>query len=219
MGVKTIRISLVAALVASLYVGSASAGDPVPTLKSAEFSQLPRSSMHMLLEKTVLAVDVLTVDVRFGTDIGKRLSELATGKEYTKELGKQAADIAIKADDALVQLKFVREVSLDQWMDGVYENLQQARDAGLISAESQTKVKNGLAGWFSALKDRGYKVGDKVLYRVRADSLRTMVVAANGDVLVDFTDSDPKAGDVVMANYFAPKSDFRDLLLESLFKG
>jgi hypothetical protein len=174
--------------------------------------------MHMLLEKTVLAVDVLTVDVRFGADIGKRLSDLATGKEYSKELGKQAADIAIKADDALVQLKFVRDVSLEQWMDGVFENLQQARDAGLITSDAQKKVKNGLAGWFSALKDRGYKTGDRVLYRVRADSLRTLVVAANGDVLVDFTDADKDAGDVVMANYFAPKSDFRDLLLESLFR-
>jgi hypothetical protein len=218
MDVKTVRIGSVAALIIGLYVGSASAGDPVPNLKSGEFSQEPHSSMHMLLEKTLLAVDVLTVDVKFGKEIGKRLSEIASGKEYSKELGKQAADVAIKADDALVQLKFVRDVSLDQWMDGVFENLQQARDAGLISADSQNKVKNGLPGWFAALKDRGYKVGDRVLYRVKANSLRTAVVAANGDVLVDFTDNDEKAGDVVMANYFAPKSDFRDLLLKSLFK-
>lgn len=218
MGVKTLRIGLIAGLVTSLYVGSLMAAEPVPSLKSSEFSQLPHSSMHMLLEKTLLAVDVLTVDVRFGPEIGKRLSELASGKSYTKELGKQAADIAIKADDALVQLKFVRDVSLDQWMDGVFENLQQARDAGLISADAQSKVKAGLPGWFRALKDRGYKTGDRVLYRVHADSLRTVVVASNGDVLVDFTDNDKNAGDVVMANYFAPKSDFRDLLLQSLFK-
>jgi hypothetical protein len=172
----------------------------------------------MLLEKTILAVDVLTVDVRFGTDTGKRLSELASGKSYSEDLGRQAASIALAADDALVQLKFVREVSLDQWMDGVFENLQQAKDAGLITAQVQSKVKTGLPSWFSPLKDRGYKVGDRVLYRVRPDSLRTVVVAANGDVLLDLTDKAKDSGDVVMANYFAPKSEFRKPLLESLFK-
>jgi hypothetical protein len=172
----------------------------------------------MLLEKTFLNVDVLTVDVRFGKAAHKQLTELAKGKTYSEALGKQVADVAIRSDDALVQLRFARDVSLDQWMDAVRENLQQARDAGLITAKVQQKVSQGLPNWFSALRERGYKTGDRVLYRVRADSLRTAVVATDGKVFVDKLDREKDAPRVVMASYFAPGSDFRELLLKSLFK-
>ena len=215
---KTRSLVSAAALVACLFVGSLLFAAPPPSLSSAELAQGPYSSMHMLLEKTFLKVDVLTVDVKFGKKIHPQLIKLAKGKQYSTALGNEVAKVAIGADDALVQLKFVRDVSLDQWIDAVRENLQQARDAGLITAAVQQKVSNGLPGWFSAIKERGYKENDRVLYRVRADKLRTVVVAANGKVLVDRTDNGKDAPRVVMASYFAPKSDFRELLLKSLFK-
>lgn len=215
---KTRSLVFAAALAASLFVGSLLFAAPPPSLSSAELAQGPYSSMHMLLEKTFLKVDVLTVDVKFGKKIHPQLIKLAKGKQYSEGLGNQVAKVAIAADDALVQLKFARDVSLDQWIDAVRENLQQAKDAGLITSAVQQKVSNGLPHWFSAIKDRGYEEKDRVLYRVRADKLRTVVVAANGKVLVDRTDNGKDAPHVVMASYFAPKSDFRELLLKSLFK-
>ena len=215
---KTRSLLFAAGLAASLFVGSILYAAPPPSLNSAELASGPYSSMHMLLEKTFLNVDVLTVDVRFGKKVHPELVKLAKGKQYSEALGNQVANVAIKADDAVVQLKFVRDVSLDQWIDAVRENLQQARDAGLITAAVQQKVSNGLPQWFSAIKERGYLSNDRVLYRVQADKLRTVVVAANGKVLVDRTDGGRDAPHVVMASYFAPKSDFRELLVKSLFK-
>jgi hypothetical protein len=215
---KARSIAAVAWLVASLSASTLSAGAPVPSLNSPELGQGEYSSMHMLLEKTLLNVDVLTVDVRFGKAAHAKLTELARGKQYSEALGKQVADVAIRTDDALVQLKFARDVSLDMWMDAVFDNLEQAKDAGLISAKLQQRVKEGLPTWFGALKERGYLKGDRVLYRVRPDSLRTVVVSAEGKVLMDKTDKDKDAPRVVMSSYFAPKSDFRELLLKSLFK-
>ena len=152
------RIWLLGTLgVGSLAVGTVRA-DPAPSLKSNDLAHGPYSSMHMLLEKTFLKVDVLTVDVRFGKSAHARLAKLARGKAYSEALGKEAAKIAISADDALVQLRFVRDVSLDQWMDGVRENLQQARDAGLISKKTQQRVGQGLPSWFAPLAERGYIV-------------------------------------------------------------
>jgi hypothetical protein len=205
-------------LLLALVAGSAVAAAPPPSLRSTELAQGPYSSMHMLLEKTFLKVDVLTVDVRFGKAVHPRLAELVKGQSYSDELAKQVADLAIRADDALIQLKFVRDVSLEQWMDGVKENLEQAREAGLITKKLQQRVSQGLPGWFAALKERGYKTGDRVLYRVRPDGLRTVVVTVDGKVLVDRLDADKEAPRVVMASYFAPRSDFRDLLVRSLFK-
>jgi hypothetical protein len=212
------RVWLLAILgVGSLAVGTVRA-EPVPSLKSKDLAQGPYSSMHMLLEKTFLKVDVLTVDVRFGKSAHARLAELARGKSYSEALGRQAAKIAISADDALVQLHFVRDVALDQWMDAVRENLEQARVAGLISAKTEKRMGQGLPSWFAPIAERGYQKGDRLLYRLRPGSLRTVVVTAQGKVLVERRDRDKDALRVVMASYFAPGSDFRKPLLRSLFK-
>jgi hypothetical protein len=88
----------------------------------------------------------------------------------------------------------------------------------LISGKLKQKVKDSLPNAFAAVKERGYKEGDRVLYRVKPDSLRTVVVAKDGAVLVDKTDQDKEALRVVLASYFAPKSDFREPLLKSFFK-
>jgi len=204
--------------VACLCAGFALAGAPLPSLSSTDLAHGSYSSMHMLLEKTFLNIDVLTVDVRFGKQAQGRLVQLASGKKYSPALSRQVADVAINADDALVQLRFVRDVSLDQWMDGVFDNLDQAQSARLITAKVNQRVRKRLPIAFAALRDRGYEEGDRVLYRVRPDSLRTIVVSVEGKVYVDEVDGGNEAPHVVMASYFAPESDFREPLLRSLFK-
>jgi hypothetical protein len=197
-------------LLASLCITSLVAAGPL--------GSGPYSSMSMLLEKTFLKVDVLTVNVVVGKKAQGEMTKLAQGKQYSEGLGEQIAKVAIGADDALVTLTFQRDVSLDQWIDAVRENLTQARKAGLMTADTEKKVSEGLPTWFAAIKDRGYEKNDKLSYRVTADSLHTKVVSAGGTKLVEFKDSDKSAPRVVMASYFAPGSDFREPLLKSLFK-
>ena len=212
---KSKRFALRAWLVAGLLAGSVLAAPP-PSMNAPELGQGPYSSMHMLLEKTILKVDVLTVDVRVSKSAQSKLAALAQGKSYTADLGKQLADVAIKSDHALVQLTFKRDVGLDMWIEAVRENLQQARAAGLISAALEKRVSAGLPGSFQAIQSRGYKTGDRVLYRVKPESLRTVVVTKDGTPLIDRTDKDEEAARVVMASYLAPGSDFREPLLRSL---
>ena len=126
------------------------------------------------------------------------------------------APVAIGAEEALVQMRFQRDVSLSKWMGVVRENLTQARTAGLIGADLETRVSQSLPTWFSAINDRGYLKGDRLLYRVTSDSLRTVVVATDGSVLVARFEKDPGSRKVVLASYFAPGSDFREPLLRSL---
>jgi hypothetical protein len=215
---QSTKLALRTWLAAVLIAGSVSAAGGVPSLSDGRLAQGRFSSAHMLLEKTILKVDVLTVDIRFGAGTQTELSKLAEGKSYNSELGGKLAKVAIAANEAVVQLKFVRDVSLDQWMDGVRENLDQAKAAGLISGDMKTKVANALPGTFTAIKDRGYKDGDRLLYGVRNGVLETAVVAADGSVLLQKKDSDKALASVVLASYFAPGSDFREPLLKSLFK-
>jgi len=204
-------------LVGSLASASM-ADEPFPSLDSPELARGPFASMHMLLQKTILSINVATIEVRVDKPTQTRLAGIASGQQYSEELAQQLANVAIGAERAVVQMHFKRDIGLNRWIGVVRENLEQARKAGLISADLERQVGQGLAQWFAALKDRGYEKNDRLVYAVAPDSLRTVVVSAGGQVLVDRTDREPGARRVVMASYFAYGSEFREPLLRSLFQ-
>jgi hypothetical protein len=208
------------AFVILVWLSVASAGsDALPSPGSPEWAQGPYSAMHMLLEKTVFSIDVLTVTVRVGKLVHRRLVDvIGTNKQYCeKPLGERLAKVALDADDALVEVGYLRDISFEQWMEGVIENLDRAETAKLITKDVRQRVQARVPVAFAAIKERGYERGDRLLYRVRADSVRMVVVSEKGKIYVDTTDVDKDAPRVVMASYFAPKTDFREPLLRSLF--
>ena len=205
------------AFVFSAWLSVASADAP-PSSASQEWAQGPYSAMHMLLEKTVFNVDVLTVEVRLGGQVHRRLADtIGPNKQYSEQLGERLARVVLDADDALVEVSYLRDVSFEQWMEGVVENLEHAETAKLITTEIRQRVQERVPVAFAAIKGRGYERGDRLLYRVRADSVRMVVVGEKGTIYVDTTDVGKDAPRVVMASYFAPRSEFRQPLLRSLF--
>ncbi len=190
---------------------------PLPSLESSSLAQGPCAYMHMLLQKTFLRINVATIEVRVDTPTQTRLAALASGKPYSDGLAEELAHVTIGAARAVVQMKFKRDVSLSRWMDVVRENLEQARKAGLIDKGLEQKVGQSLPDSFSALKSRGYEKNDRLVYEVGPDYLRTAVVSAGGQALLDRVDRDPGVRKVVLASYFAAGSDFREPLLRSLF--
>ena len=207
-----------AGLVVSLLTSLSWAGGALPSLEGPELAQGSYASMHMLLQKTVLKINVATVDVRFDKQTQSRFSELARDKPYSFELDAQLASVAMAAPHAVVQMQFVRDVPLNRWMGVVRDNLELAREAGLIGRDIEQRVANGIPQWFAPLQERGYHKGDKLIYAVSPDSLRTVVVSAGGQVLLDLTEREAGARRVVLPTYFAPKSDTRELLIRSLLK-
>ena len=193
----------------------AAAGE-LPSLAGPGLAQGSYSSMHMLLQKTFLKINVATIDVVFDRKSQGQFASLAQGKAYSDALAQQLAPVAIGTDRAVVQMQFVRDVPLGRWIDVVRDNLKQARAAGLVSGDLEKKVGAGLPQWFSALEKRGYEKGDRLLYALAPGSLRTVVIAASGQVLLDREEADPGVRGVVLASYFAPGSDFREPLFRSL---
>jgi len=216
---KKLMSSALAAGLWMSFVATGRADAPLPSLDAGDLGQGPYAAMHMRLQKTILKINVADIDVRVDKATQARLAELARGKAYSEGLEQQLAPVAIGAARAVVQMQFVRDVPLNRWIGVVRDNLEQARDAGLITKDVEQKVGDGLGGWFAALKDRGYVKGDRLLYAVAPDALRTVVVSAGGQVLIDFTERDPGGRRVVLSSYFAPKSDFREPLLRSLVEG
>jgi hypothetical protein len=211
-------LPLVAGLLVTLAAGTLRA-DALPSLDAPDLAQGPYAAGHMLFQKTILKINVATIDVRFGKAAQGKFAELVHGQAYSPALEWQIAPVAINADRAVVQMRFLRDIPLGRWIGVVRDNLEQAREANLISKELEQRVSQGLPQWFSALDKRGYEKGDRLVYSVTPDGLHTVVVSAGGQVLVDITEKDQGGRRVVLASYFAPKSDFREPLLKSLVEG
>lgn len=201
---------------AAALAGALALQELTPPLDTASLAEGPYARMHMLWEKTFLKVDVLTLDVRVGEETAARLGALAGGRSYSKKLADSLAAAALDARDAFVRIRFERNVSLDQFLDGVRDNLRKARDAGIIGAATYDTISSGLPRWFAFLRERGIHDGDRILYRIRGDTLRTAFVAREGDVLLDQTDLGAGRRLAVLGSYFVRGSDFRDGLIRSL---
>ena len=205
-------------LVAVATAGAALAGGPLPALEGGDLGQGPYAAMHMLLQKTVLNINVATIDVRFDKGTQGRFAQLASGKAYAPDLGHQLALTAIEAKHAVVVMQFKRDIPLNRWIGVVKDNLEQARKAGLITRDVEQRVGDSLATWFGALKDRGYEKDDRLIYAVMSDSVRSVVVSKGGQVFVDRVDAGHEGRRVVLGSYFATGSEFREPLLKSLFE-
>jgi hypothetical protein len=214
------RSSLIAAgaaLLAVTIAGAALAGAPLPATEGGDLGTGPYAAMHMLLQKTVLNINVATIDVRFDKGTQGRFAQIATGKAYSPDLGHQLALAALDAKHAVVEMKFKRDIPLNRWIGVVKDNLEQARKAGLITKDVEQRVGGSLADWFGALKDRGYEKDDRLIYAVMPDSVRSVVVSKGGQVYVDRVDPGHEGRRVVLGSYFATGSEFREPLLKSMF--
>jgi hypothetical protein len=203
-------------LLAASLAGTASAEGPLPSLDAPDLAQGQYAYMQMLLQKTILRINVATIEVRVDKAAQTRFVGIARGQAYSDGLEQQLANVAVGAGRAVVQMRFKRDIPLGRWMGVVRDNLEQARKAGLITADLEKRVGQSLPVWFAALKDRGYEKDDRLVYSVTPDALHTVVVSKGGQVLVDRKEQDEGARKVVMASYFAPGSDFREPLLRSL---
>ena len=72
---------------------------------------------------------------------------------------------------------------------------------------------------FSFLDERGTREGDRLSYSVRGDSVLTSYVGVDGDTLLDDVVVGPEWRLWTLGNYFVPKTNFYDGLLDLIFGG
>jgi hypothetical protein len=178
----------------------------------------PFAAMQMILEKTFLRVDVLTLEVRVDRPTAERIRSFAEGKRYSEELADSVTAAVLGARAVVARIRFLRNVSSDQFVDGVTESMETAVKAGLLEQAAFDQIAPKLPIWYSFLDSRGIRIGDEQVYRVSANSLRTTFTDNRGSVLFDQTDVGPAGPRAVLASYFAPRSDFRRPLVRSMVR-
>ena len=172
--------------------------------------------MHMLYERTWFGVDVANIDVWFDATTRDRLRELAQDQRYSDPLAERIARTALDASDVTVQVQFLRNADLGEFLDAARKNLERARNAGYISPATFATAWAGVKKDFASLAERGFHKGDRLIYHARSGALQTTVISG-GRVLLDVTSLDEGSRRSMIASYFAPKSDFRKGLITDLF--
>ncbi|MGH7541365.1 MAG: hypothetical protein ACRELC_10235 [Gemmatimonadota bacterium] len=177
----------------------------------------PFATMHMLLEKTIFSVDVLTLDVRVDPATADEIEAALAGAErFDEELAVPVAEAAIRAEEIVGRIVFQRGVSLGQFLDAIDEDMQKAVEVGWLEPAVYREVRDGLPVWFAFLEERGIHDGDRLSYHVRGDTLRTVFAAPDGRILLDQTDVGRGNVMALVGSWFAPDSSFREKLVRSL---
>ncbi len=190
-------------------------GLTTPTPDTASLAPDPGARLETLLEKTIFKVDVLSLHIRFGTETARRLERAATAEIGRDALADSVATIALDSRDVWARIRFERDVRLDQFVDGVVEDLAKARRAGIIDETAYRGVSADLPRWFGFLEDRRIRDGDQIWYRIRGDTLRTIYVGVDDGVLLDQTDVGPDRRLAVLGGYLAPGASLRKGLVQS----
>lgn len=200
-------------------------GDPTPKaldLGNASLAGGPDSEMSMVYRKGFLfvSVDVLDLKIRFGPHATQQFRSLLGGRdEVSPKPEQQIVSTALSADNVLIEIRFLRDIGLDRFIQEARRSTKRAHDAGLIDASEMKRVDENLPKWYAPLRGRDIRKGDRMYYRIQHQSMRTVFLGVDGKTYVDQTDRGEAPGRTVLAGYLAPGSDFRSDLIESLHRG
>ena len=179
----------------------------------------PFARMSTLYEKSFLflKVDVLNVEVRFGSEVAEKVKSFVQSGDEPSKFADSIADTAIHAQDAFVHIRFLRNIRLKRFIQEARESTKLVREAGIIDNPSYEHISNNLPVWYGSLAKRGIREGDEMFYRIRGESLRAVFRGVDGTIYVDLEDKGSLFSLAVLGGYFVEKSKFRKGLLQSLF--
>lgn len=177
----------------------------------------PFGRMEMLYERTIFRVDVLHLTLLFGPETAAELERLTAGARFDSALTEPVAEAALSATEVLIRGRFLRDIDLEQFLEGVDDNLRNARTAGMLSEREAERIAAGLAEEYAPLRDRGIRAGDTIWYRVSGDRVQSVLEQGDGQRPVALSLAGSEHRRAVLASYLAPDSDFRLGLVRSLF--
>jgi hypothetical protein len=177
------------------------------------------SRMKMLYRRSALFLrfDVMTLDVQFGREDANRLRAVAVGNARSASLEQRLAETALEATNAFVQLRFLREIAVNRFVEEARKSTRRVYEAGIIDRDMYLEISRELPGWYGFLDERKIQSGDELLYRIQGDRLHVVYRSAEGKILQEQVEVSPQHRLSVMGSYFAPKSEFRRGLIGSLF--
>lgn len=183
----------------------------------AGLGEAPFGEMEALLEVTLFNIDVLTLTVRVPDDSAARLEALVADADgYEDELADSVGAIVFDADALWSRQEFERDVGYGRLIGAMEDSAEDAVKAGYITEAYAAEFAASLPELFGFLEDDGVKEGDQIYMLVRGDTVRTLFRTVDGRVLLDRSATSAEGRNGSIPTFFAPDSDFRKRLVESL---
>lgn len=177
------------------------------------------SHMHALMQKTLLKVDVLTVDICFDEPTARRFVAIAGQGRLRGAAADSITRAALTGRLALARVAFLRDITVRDFLQGVDEDLRNAVDAGVLADSVYRTVTAGLPAWYAPLQRRGIRTGDVLVYEMQSNAVRTIYRNREGRTLLERTDTGRAKRNSPLAAWLAPGSPVRDELLRSMQQG
>jgi hypothetical protein len=213
------RAALVAiALLLGVVPATGGEGGPVTPDPPAAAADTTRAGLHLsaLLEKTIFQVDVARLELRLGPPTAAQLRQLGRRHAPDRAPADSLAALVAGCREARAELTLVRDVGLGRFLEGVIADMARARDAGLLSRAGFREVAAGLPRWLAPLRAGGLAAGDRFLYTVAGDTLRTVYRRRDGTVVIDQTDQGPEHRRALLGGFVAPGAAFAGALRDRI---
>ena len=170
------------------------------------------------MKKTIMKIDVLELRLRIDGDAADAAVAAAQSGDRSRELDEQIAQRYLDAASAESTIEFRRSISYKQFTGGDRKALDRMVKYGLFDEATAESLADLNASRFSFLKEREIEKGDKIHNVLRGDSLFESYVRADGTIEFDDVQVGSQHRLALLGNYFAPKTEFRDGLLDALWR-
>jgi hypothetical protein len=216
--IRGLATTMLLAAVVSPPAAAQTTGQPGarPSDPSTALGGTPGSYMHALLQRTILRVDVLTVELCFDEPTGRRFAAIAARGRITGAAADSITALALAGTRAIGRVEFLRDIPLRDFIEGVDDDLRNAVDAGLVPDSVYRALSEGLPVWYAPLQRRGIRKGDILMYEMGREWVRTVFHSREGPALLDRTETGRARRNSPLATWLAPGSPFRTGLLRSL---
>jgi hypothetical protein len=196
-------------LLASLTVGTAEA---------QESGARCCAHFDYVLEKTIFKVDAVRLDLTIRDDTPDRVAELVTGRADPRAWSDSVAAMYLGADQASVRMTFLRSFGLNRFLDANRDVMEKIAKTGLITEEELEDLDAENRARFAGLAEDGIRDGDVIEHEVRGDTVTTRYTDVTGTVRIDGLLVGSAERRVLMGSLFGPESDFRQGLLDLVFR-
>ncbi len=180
--------------------------------------QQPHGHLHALLERTIFQLDVLSLDLCFDSTTAAAIGSAVEEPAGDDDARDEVARLAMGAHRALGVIEFRRDVSLDQFLDGIAEDHDRAVRVGLLADSTRNALRTDLREWYGFLETRGIRDGDRIAYRFAPDRVRTTYLGVEGQTHLDRIARGSQRRASVLGAYFAPGASLREGLIDSVMK-
>ena len=171
-----------------------------------------------MLEKTIFKIDVLKLTLTFRSPAAREVVGEVTQRPSGAAARRRLAKDLVATTDVVATVRFVRDVGLGRFVEGVCDSMKQAIREQYLQREEALQVCRQVPAWFAQFERRGFREGDQIRYEGSSKGMVTRVFDSNGNQLMEQFDEGSAAVRQMLSGYLNPSSDFFDALMSSLWK-